>query len=247
MEVDGLLACVRCVYNIIVAGWVPSGDSIIHYIDHFDLIAYSQCGRNHELCRILRIGCELAVSAQICSSPAFNAVDLTDEIETVLQSRCDRLRSRIFGPLASYARVAPYFCSRSDGVEVFVIGRDSQVSSLCTPVCDVARSVNTREDDALVCVNVQINLPEVSLAFNSGHASSRPCCIGGLAFPSVSTYSSTVCFPPVLSHLAIDSLYIRLNRSSSCKSDAVEYCLRPLGCIGQFDFVVACLRNGDSA
>ena len=200
LEVDVLLTSVRSVNYIVAVGWVPSGDSIIHYIDHFDLIAYSQCGGNHELCRILRIGCELAVSAQICSTPAFNAVDLTDEIETVLQSRCDRLRSHIFGPHAVTSRFTPRF-GFINGKQILTIRREGQIYCFSAPVGDGASTIDADENKSR---NVSGNIvrPSTFFAGNGSHTYTRPLSLISAA-PIMNSDSSAVCTPPAVGHFTI--------------------------------------------
>ena len=199
LEVDVLLTSVRSVNYIVAVGWVPSGDSIIHYIDHFDLIAYSQCGGNHELCRILRIGCELAVSAQICSTPAFNAVDLTDEIETILQSRCDRFFA-VNGPHAVTSRVTPRF-GFINSKQILTIRREGQIYCFSAPVGDFASTIDADENKSR---NVSGNIvrPSTFFAGNGSHTYTRPLSLISAA-PIMNSDSSAVCTPPAVGHFTI--------------------------------------------
>ena len=206
------------VYNIVAAfSRIPSSNSIVQDINNFDLVTLCESSGQHELSVVLRVALKLAGSAQICSSPAFNAVDLTDEIESVSERRLYYNRPlAINGPLACNARVTPNGSSRSNGVEVFVC-RNLQICGLCTPVCNVTGSVYTCEDDFLILRNIDVRFPEIVLTLNCGHTNTRPLCIFHIAISkSVNTNSCAVCFPPVLSYLAIEGFDSRRSFSACC-------------------------------
>ena len=123
---------------------------------------------------------------------------------------CSLNRSRFFasinGPFTCNARITPNGSSRSNGVEVFV-SRNSQVRCFSAIVCDVTGSVNACEDDFCIHRGVDVSFPEVGFAFYSSHAYAGPSSILHIAISkSVNTNSCTVCFPPVLSCLAVNCL-----------------------------------------